>query len=39
MRAETRIIVNSYYDKKDKDIFTKFAKIIEKDYQYKETQI
>lgn len=38
MRAETRIIVNSYYDKKDKDIFTKFAKIIEKDYQNKETQ-
>ena len=38
MRAETRIIVNSYYDKKYKGIFTKFAKIIEKDYQNKETQ-
>lgn len=38
MRAETRAIVNSYYDRKDKEMFTKFAKIIEKDYQNKEAQ-
>lgn len=39
MRVETRTIVNSYYDQKEKESFSKFAKIIEKDYQNKETQI
>lgn len=38
MRAETRIIVNSYYNDTDKKIFERFAKIIKKDYQNKETQ-
>ncbi len=38
MRAETRTIVNSYYNDTDKNLFERFAKIIEKDYQNKETQ-
>lgn len=38
MRTETRTIVNNYYDEETKKIFCKFAKIIEKDYQNKETQ-
>lgn len=38
MRAETRIIVNNYYSEEDKKLFCKFAKIIKKNYQNKETQ-
>ncbi len=38
MRAETRTIVNSYYNDVDKKIFERLADIIKKDYQNKETQ-
>lgn len=39
MRAETRTIVNNFCDKEHRKLFSKFAKIIEKDYQNKETKI
>ncbi len=38
MRAETRIIINNYYDGTDKKLFESFSKIIENDYKNKETQ-
>lgn len=38
MRVETRIIVNNYYDTETRKVFSKFAKIIEKEYQNKESQ-
>lgn len=38
MRAETRTIINGYYNDTDKNLFERFAKIIKKDYQNKETQ-
>lgn len=39
MRTETRIIVNRYYNDTDKKLFEKFARIIEKDYKNKTTQM
>lgn len=38
MRTETRIIINSYYNDQDRRNFERFAKIIEKDYQNRESQ-
>ena len=38
MRVETRTIVNKYYNETDKKLFEKFAKIIKRDYENKETQ-
>lgn len=38
MRAETRTIINSYYNKEEIILFNKFAKIIERCYQDKERQ-
>lgn len=35
MRAETRTIVNNYYNKEEIMFFQKFAKIIDKEYKYK----
>ncbi len=37
MRAETRLIINNYYDEDDKKLFCKFAKIIKNDYKIKDT--
>jgi len=38
MRMETKMIINNYYQDQDKQIFKRFAKIIERNLRCKETQ-